>query len=83
MSNRVSMIDSLGSDDSAFILDPRHAQRLHQACPDLDDWRQSWHVEPADIPVGLQIVQVLTPFLLQLLDQVLAKATLRRHRDNL
>jgi hypothetical protein len=77
------MADSRGSAEGAFILDPRHAQRLHQACPDLDDWPQSWHVEPADIPVGQQIVQVLAPFLLHLLDQGLAKATFRRHRDNL
>ena len=77
------MTDSRGSADGAFILDPRHAQRLRQAAPDLDDWPRSWHVEPADIFVGQQIVQALTPFLLHLLDQRLAQATLRRHRDNL
>ncbi|GEM_PF-1696956 len=33
--------------------------------------------------MGQQIVEVLTPFLLHLLDQGLAKATVRRHRDNL
>jgi hypothetical protein len=33
--------------------------------------------------VGQQIVQVLRPFLLHLLDQGLAKAALRRHRDDL
>jgi hypothetical protein len=33
--------------------------------------------------VGQQIVEVLTPFLLHLLDQGLAKATVRHHRDNL
>jgi len=77
------MTDSHGSVEGAFILDPQYAQRLHQACPDLDDWPQSWHVEPADILVGQQIVQVLAPFLLHLLDQGLAKATFRRHRDNL
>ena len=33
--------------------------------------------------MGEQIVQVLTPFLLHLLDQGLAKATISRHRDNL
>ena len=38
---------------------------------------------PADIAIGQQIVAVLTPFLLHLLDQALAKTTLRRHRDNL
>lgn len=40
-------------------------------------------MEPADIDIGQQIVAVLTPFLLHLLDQGLARATVRRHRDNL
>jgi len=64
----------------AFILDPRLAQRLHQACPDLDDWPRSWHVEHADIAVGQQIVQAITPFLIHLLEPCLAKATIRHHR---
>ena len=33
--------------------------------------------------MGRQIVQLLTPFLLHLLDLGLAKTTVRRHRDNL
>lgn len=33
--------------------------------------------------MGQQIVEVLTPFLMHLLDRGLAKATVRRHRDNL
>jgi hypothetical protein len=77
------MANSRGSAEGAFSLQPQHAQRLRQAVPDLDDWARSWHVDPADIPVGQQIVQVLTPFLLHLLYQGLAKTTLRRHRDNL
>jgi len=77
------MTNSRGSAEGAFSLDAQHAQRLRQAAPDLDDWPRSWHVEPADIAVGEQIVQVLTPFLLHLLDQGLAKATVSRHRDNL
>jgi hypothetical protein len=77
------MVNSDSSAQGAISLDPQHAQRLRQAVPDLDDWPRSWHVEPADIPVGQQIVEVLTPFLLHLLDQGLAKATMRRHRDNL
>jgi hypothetical protein len=77
------MVNSDSSAQSAISLDPQHAQRLRQAVPDLDDWPRSWHVDPADIPVGQQIVEVLTPFLLHLLDQGLAKATMRRHRDNL
>lgn len=77
------MVNSDSSAQGAISLDPQHAQRLRQAVPDLDDWPRSWHVEPADIPVGQQIVEVLTPFLLHLLDQGLAKSTMRRHRDNL
>jgi len=77
------MVNSGGSVEEEISLEPQHAQRLRQAVRDLDDWPRSWHVDPADIPVGQQIVHVLTPFLLHLLDQGLAKATLRRHRDNL
>ena len=54
-----------------------------QACPDLDEWPRTWHVEPADIAIGQQMIAVITPFLLHLLDLGLAKATVRRHRDNL
>jgi len=77
------MANSRGSVQGVSILTAHNAQRLRQACPDLDEWPRSWHVEPADIVVGQQIVQVLTPFLLHLLDLGLAKATMRRHRDNL
>ena len=77
------MADSRGSVHSAAIVQPHDAQRLRQACPDLEDWPRSWHVEPADIPIGQEIVDLFTPFLLHLLDQGLAKATVRRHRDNL
>jgi hypothetical protein len=77
------MVDSRASVRVRSILTPQDAQRLGQACPDLDDWPRSWHVEPADIEIGQQIVAVLTPFLLHLLDCGLAKTTVRRHRDNL
>ncbi len=77
------MADSRGSVHSAAILTAHDAQRLRQACPDLDDWPRSWHVEPADIAIGQQVIEVLAPFLLHLLDQGLAKTTVRRHRDNL
>jgi hypothetical protein len=77
------MADSRASVSSAAIVQPHDALRLRQACPDLDDWPRSWHVEPADIDIGQQIVVLLTPFLLHLLDQGLAKTTVRRHRDNL
>ena len=77
------MANSRGRVHGQAIVEPHDLQRLRQACPDLDDWPQSWHAEPADIPIGQQIVEVFTPFLLHLLDQGLAKATVRRHRNNL
>lgn len=77
------MIEPRARGDAASILTPTDAQRLRQACPDLDEWPSKWHYEPADIEVGQQIVAVFTPFLLHLLDQGLAKTTVRRHRDNL
>ncbi len=77
------MADSRDSAKGAFNLQPQDALRLRQACPDLHDWPGSWHVQPADIPVGQHIVELLTPFLLHLLDQGLAKSTVSRHRDNL
>ena len=84
MSKRASnMVDSRGSANSAFILVPQYAKRLHLAVPDLDDWPLSWRVEPADIFAGQKIVQAFMPFLLHLLDQGLVKAGLRRHRDSL
>jgi hypothetical protein len=76
------MANSRGSVQGVSILTAHNAQRLRQACPDLDEWPRSCHVEPADIVLGQQIVQVLTPFLLHLLDLGLATATMRRHRDN-
>lgn len=77
------MSNSRDSTDGALILTPQNVQRLRHACPDLGEWPEAWHVEPADILVGRQILQTLTPFLLHLLDQGLAKSTFRRHRDNL
>jgi hypothetical protein len=77
------MTDSRGCAEGAFNLKLQDAQRLQQACPDLHDWPRSWHVQPADIAVGQQIVELLAPFLLHLLDQGLTKATVSRHRDNL
>lgn len=79
------MSNSRGSAEGASILEPQDAQRQRPSLPwpGLDDWPRSWHVEPAAIVVGQQIVQVLTPFLLHLLDQSLAKTTIRHHRDDL
>jgi len=77
------MVNPRGTHTGASNLAPQDAQRLRQACPDLDNWPQSWRYDEVDIAVGQQIVEILTPFLLHLLDQGLARKTVSRHRDNL
>ncbi len=52
-------------------------------CPDLAQWPQRWHFDEHDIAAGQRIVELLTPFLLHLLDEGLATKTLHRHRDHL
>jgi len=77
------MVNPRGNLVGAANLAPQDAQRLRQACPDLDDWPRSWRYDERDIAVGQQIVEILTPFLLHLLRQGLARKTVSRHRDNL
>jgi hypothetical protein len=59
------------------------AMTLAQYCPDLQSWPQRWQYDEHDLPVGQQIVECFSPFLLELLASDLAPKTLRRHRDNL
>ncbi|MEJ8827533.1 hypothetical protein WKW80_37110 [Variovorax humicola] len=77
------MVNPRGSVDGASIVTPHDAQRLRQACPDLDNWPNSWSYDQPDLAVGQRIIEVLIPFLLDLLNQGLARQTVRRHRDNL
>lgn len=62
---------------------PSDGAALGRIVPDLARWPQSWRYEPSDVLVGERIVDVLKPFLIDLLNKELADKTLRRHRDNL
>jgi len=73
----------VSSPEGEKILAPDHAKRLLQACPDIANWAKSWRYDEADIAVGQEIVAVFTPFLVDLIDQGLARKTFARHRDNL
>lgn len=66
-----------------MILTAHDTQRLRAACPDLDSWPEKWQFGPEDLPIGEQVVGLFIPFILHMLDKGLAKATVRRHRDNL
>ena len=55
-------------------------------CPDLAEWPQRWRYEDrdiSDIELGQALVEMFTPFLLELLGSTLSRKTLRKHRDNL
>jgi len=51
--------------------------------PDLDEWPDSWMIEQPDRTMGKAIVTVLTPFIEHLINQGLAKHTIKRHVDSL
>ena len=77
------MVTPRNSPDLLAHLAPRDAERLRQACANLDSWPTSWRYEDADVAVGQQIVVAFVPFLLHLLDEGLAQRTVRRHQNNL
>jgi hypothetical protein len=62
---------------------PTGVGALDHLCPDLGNWPELWAVEPTDVAVGQSIIASIRPFLLDLLQQGLAKKTLARHRDHL
>jgi hypothetical protein len=51
--------------------------------PDLDEWPDSWMIDQPDRAMGKAIVTVLTPFIEHLINQGLAKRTIKRHVDSL
>ena len=51
--------------------------------PDLGEWPDSWMIEQPDRTIGKAIVTVLTPFIEHLINQGLAKHTIKRHVDSL
>ena len=68
-------------DNTAII--PARSTILDKFFPDLSNWPELWKVEQADVAIGERIVQIVQPFLLDLLHQGLADKTLARHRDHL
>ena len=77
------MVSPRGHTQDHCIVASEDLARLQQLCPDLNQWARSWCCLPQDLAVGQQIVELLTPFLLELLHQGLDQKTARRHRDNL
>ena len=49
----------------------------------MAEWPLSWRAFDSDVIIGQNIVELLKPFLHELLRKRLADKTLRRHRDHL
>ena len=52
-------------------------------CRDLSEWPERWMGEEKDLPVGRQLVEYFTPFLLHLAESGLSKRTIQNHVDNM
>jgi hypothetical protein len=49
---------------------------------DIDHWPHGWRMEPKDLRPGEALLNVFKVFLAELLNQGLARKTLRLHRDH-
>jgi hypothetical protein len=65
------------------VIIPVECAVLDKFCADLSSWPRLWKIEPADIAIGERIVEIVRPFLLDLLHHGLADKTLARHRDHI
>ena len=85
MSRRVSsMVEKNDKAEDAAIIGNAEADvALLTLCPDLPEWPQRWQMEPDDLLIGAQVVDVFRPFLRHLIRRDLAAKTLKNHRDNL
>lgn len=52
-------------------------------CPDLREWPQRWRIDDGDLTFGNALIDIFTPFLLNLLGSDLSPKTRARHRDHL
>ena len=69
----------------------KHPDQTRSATPDalsktlasLVRWPESWKATEADIPLGLELVEIFSNFLTELYLQGLSTRTINRHRGNL
>src|ERR1700721_2157267 len=52
-------------------------------CRDLSEWPERWMGEEKDLPVGRQLVEYFTPFLVHLAEPGCSKRTIQNHVDNM
>ena len=56
---------------------------LEKLNKDMERWPNSWAGFDSDIPMGKEIVRVMLPFILAMVQDQLAPTTIKRHVDNL
>ena len=74
---------SMMTSSTSTCQDNGESAALERLCPDLANWPLSWQVAKDDVIIGQCIIEILKPFLHELLRQHLADRTLDRHRDHL
>jgi hypothetical protein len=68
--------------DKGTIIPARSAE-IDKLCADLANWPNVWAIEHSDLAVSQCIIELIQPFLIDLLQQGLVDKTLARHRDHL
>ena len=56
---------------------------FYQLCPDFRKWPQRWKGVSEDVPFGEKIIDILRPFVEDLMVRKYTENTIRKHIDNL
>lgn len=52
-------------------------------CPDFNQWPDAWEGLPKDLPYGREILEIMRPFIVHLIEKDLTRKTIRKHMGNL
>ena len=56
---------------------------FNQLCPDFEKWPRRWMFVSKDIPFGEKTIDILRPFVEDLIVRKYTEKTVRKHIDNL
>jgi hypothetical protein len=51
--------------------------------PDFNQWPESWEGLTEDLPYGREILEVMRPFIIQLIEKGFTRKTMQKHMGNL
>jgi len=58
-------------------------KRPSEIYPNFEQWPESWEDLPESLPYGREILELMRPFIVQLIDKGLTRKTIKKHMDNL